>query len=142
MTGFQSKGDESASLQVFSFWPLLPSSSSAPAPPDAWQPLFSSPSPPPGAVGRIRPESSEPPGAERADEVAEQAYLVLHLNLSHFLLNLLLFLFLPLLLFHLGLKHSFQPLVSLPATKKRIKFTNEKKGSAGFFFPKAECQTF
>lgn len=59
------------------------------------------------ALQAIRPERSALPGDERAQGVAAYAYLVLHLNLSHFLLNLLLLLFLPLLFFHFGLKHSF-----------------------------------
>lgn len=81
---------------------------------------------------QVESETSDPPGAERAERAAAQAYLVLLLDLSHLLLNLLLFFFLPLFLFHFGLKDSFQPLVSLPATNKSIKFKNEKEESPEF----------
>lgn len=118
-------------VESSSFWPPPPTSSSAQAPLDVSWSLSFWPSPRPNAASRGKNSGSkhvESIWGEYPESVSESgAHLIVFLiDLGHFLFNLLLLLLLPLLLFHLGFKHSSQPLIPLPATSQGVVLINKE----------------
>lgn len=119
-------------VESSSFWPPLPTSSSAQAPLDVSWPPSSWPSPRPNAASRGKNSDLkhvESIWGEYPESATESgAHLIVFLiDLGHFLFNLLLLLLLPLLLLHLGFKHSSQPLIPLPATCHGVELMNKEQ---------------